>query len=148
MLFFTSELAEARPEQGARFFLARVASTARSRRTEECNIMNTTTGTRALNNEWCLNIARQLRHEPKGFNVLQRAIGAANPPALSTRLKAMIRDGLVTREVISLGPPASTRYSLTALGRQHAEHASALVDWIDAHRDQVEIARAKYRDAT
>jgi DNA-binding HxlR family transcriptional regulator len=130
------------------FFIGPVASTGRHRRTEECNITNTTTGTRALNNEWCLKIARQLRHGPKGFNVLQRAIGAANPPALSTRLKAMIRDGLVTREVISLGPPASTRYTLTALGRQLAEPATALIDWIDTHVDEVEVSRAKYRVAS
>jgi DNA-binding HxlR family transcriptional regulator len=107
-----------------------------------------TSGTRALNNQLCLRIARELRHKPLGFNAIERAVKAPHPPELSARLKAMIRDGLVTREVISLGPPASTRYSLTMLGRQLAEPATALIDFIDTHIDQVESARAKYASAT
>jgi DNA-binding HxlR family transcriptional regulator len=103
-----------------------------------------TSGTRALNNQLCLRIARELRRKPLGFNDIQRAVKAPHPPILSARLKAMMRDGLVTREVISLGPPASIRYHLTDLGRQLAEPATALINWIDTHVDEVEISRAKY----
>jgi DNA-binding HxlR family transcriptional regulator len=103
-----------------------------------------TSGTRALNNQMCLRIARELRRGSLGFNAIERAVKARLAPELSSRLKAMIRDGLITREVLSLGPPASTRYSLTALGRQLAEPATTLIDFIDTHVDEVEISRAKY----
>jgi DNA-binding HxlR family transcriptional regulator len=104
-----------------------------------------TTGTRALNNEWTLLIVRQLRRGPLGFNALARGVNAPHAPALSSRLKAMIRDGLVERTVVTLGPPAVTRYSLTPLGRDLAEPATALVDWIESNRGEVEISREKYK---
>lgn len=104
-----------------------------------------TVGVRALHNEWCHKIARQLRHGASGFNALARAVAAPNAPMLSSRLKAMARDGLVTRTVVTLGPPAVTRYSLTPLGHALAEHATALVDWIESNRGEVEVAREHYR---
>ena len=104
-----------------------------------------TTGTRALTNEWALLIARQLRRGEMGFNELARAVRAPHAPMLSSRLKAMIRDGLLTRTVHTLGPPAVTRYALTDLGRTLAEPAAALTDWIDSNRGEVEVARELYR---
>jgi DNA-binding HxlR family transcriptional regulator len=104
-----------------------------------------TTGSRALSNQMCLCIARALRPGPLGFCALERAVEAPHPPALSARLKAMIRDGLITRSVVTLGPPAVTRYELTDLGLELAEHATGLMNWINKRRDEVEVAREKYK---
>lgn len=97
--------------------------------------------TRAVTRELTLRIVGRLRHGPARFNELGRLVDAPSPPMLSKYLKKLQRDGLVERHVIQLGPPAITTYELTALGRSMIEPASAMLGWMDGHRDQIEAAR-------
>ena len=50
------------------------------------------------------------------FNALSRLLAPATPRALSQGLTALGKQGLVTREILDLRPPAS-RYNLTGSGR-------------------------------
>ena len=93
----------------------------------------------------CLRIIRALQRGPLRFNAIDRAVSAANPPHLSSRLKLLMRDGLVDRRVITLGPPAAVEYRLTALGQDLARPASALLDWTDRNADCVQQARDQHR---
>jgi DNA-binding HxlR family transcriptional regulator len=75
------------------------------------------------------------------FNALERASDAPNPVRLSDHLKKLVRDGIVVRRVIQVGPPAVTEYSLTELGADLAKPASALIAWTEAHAAEVEASR-------
>lgn len=103
------------------------------------------TNTRAVTSQLTMRIVRALAMGPLRFNQIDRAIQAPNAPALSKNLKKMLRDGLIERHVARLGPPACVSYSLTTLGRDMAEPASALLGWVEANAPQIEAARAHQR---
>lgn len=102
--------------------------------------MTTMTNT-ALISQFTLRIVRALQGGPMRFNALDRAAQAPNPVRLSKRLKLLVRDGIVERRVIQLGPPAVTEYSLTPFGADLAKPAAALIEWTEAHADEVRSAR-------
>lgn len=97
--------------------------------------------TRALTREFTLRIIMHLQHGPARFNELGRLSGAPHPPLLSRHLKKMQRDDLIARHVHQLGPPAVVSYQLTDLGRSMLPPATAMVSWIDEHRDELVATR-------
>jgi len=97
--------------------------------------------TRTVTRELTLRILCRLQHGPARFNELARLLDAPSPPLLSKHLKKLMRDGIVERHVHQLGPPAITSYLLTDLGRSMLEPATAMLQWVDNHRGQIETAR-------
>jgi len=100
---------------------------------------------RAVTAEMTLKIVRALARRPLRFSEIDRAIKSRNNTVLSERLKKMMRDGLIQRRVIKLGPPAHIEYTLTALGNDFAGPASAVIDWTERHTKQIEAARLSAR---
>jgi len=103
------------------------------------------TNLRAVTSTLTLRIVHALWRGPLRFNAIERAALAVHPPQLSRHLKKMARDGLITRCVVALGPPAHIEYALTPLGTTLASPASELLGWVDEHADQVEAAREHHR---
>jgi DNA-binding HxlR family transcriptional regulator len=62
---------------------------------------------------------------------------------LSETLKALVRDGLVSRTVYP-DVPVRVEYSLTALGRSLTAPLFALYEWMDERSDEVQAAREQY----
>jgi DNA-binding HxlR family transcriptional regulator len=127
-----------RPAILAIFFLDLLPSTYESRTTMTIEVKN-------LHNPWVLKIAARLRHGALGFNAIERAIEAPNPPMLSHVLKKMQRDGLIVRTVYDLAPPARTDYRLTELGHTIAKASAPLLAWVDQNIGHVENCRAQAR---
>lgn len=62
---------------------------------------------------------------------------------LTVTLRALERDGILTRTVHAAVPPR-VDYELTPLGQTLGETIGQLVAWADAHLGEIEAARADY----
>ena len=56
-------------------------------------------------------------------------------------MKKLARDGLVTRHVITLGPPAKVEYELTDVGADLVDPALAMTAWVDSYRERITETR-------
>ncbi|MEC9406082.1 MAG: helix-turn-helix domain-containing protein [Pseudomonadota bacterium] len=73
-------------------------------------------GMRVIGGKWTGSILWHLQGEPVRFNDLSRMIGGASKKMLTERLKHLVEQGLVTREVVD-SSPVSVQYALTDFGR-------------------------------
>jgi DNA-binding HxlR family transcriptional regulator len=76
------------------------------------------------------------------FGELRARIGGVTPKVLTETLRALERDGLVTRKVYAEVPPR-VEYSLTATGRSLREPLQAIQEWAERHVGGILAARAK-----
>jgi DNA-binding HxlR family transcriptional regulator len=101
-----------------------------------------------IGDRWTALLLQLLNYGPMRFSVLQKIISTIDDGGISRRmlsfsLRALERDGLVSRKVIASVPP-NVEYSLTELGRGLRTHLSQLVEWLREHAEEVETARAKF----
>ncbi len=103
-----------------------------------------------IGDRWSLLILWSLTPATRRFTELKRDIGDISQRMLTQTLRHLEHDGLVSRTVFPTVPPR-VDYALTPLGRSFLEPMQALIDWADAHREQVHIARlahaARQREA-
>jgi DNA-binding HxlR family transcriptional regulator len=104
---------------------------------------NTNAITRALS----LKIVGALRYGPRRFSQIEHTTDAKNPVDLSRVLKKLCRDGVITRHVITLGPPARIEYSLTELGADLVEPALGMTAWLDRYQERLADTRRPSNDA-
>lgn len=93
--------------------------------------------------KWRMIIILALEDEPKRFGDLKRCIGDVTQSVLTENLRALQRDGYLTRTV-DPGPPIAVSYALTPLGRGLLEGLKPLVYWSHEQMDQVKAARMHY----
>ena len=96
-----------------------------------------------IGDKWSLLIVTTLGEGPLRFNELRRHIEDISQKMLSSTLKVLERDGLVSRRVIASVPP-QVDYSLTDLGRELLGPVSALAEWTAANTPRIMAARAEY----
>jgi DNA-binding HxlR family transcriptional regulator len=97
-----------------------------------------------IGDKWVVLVVRLLgRKGPRRFNELRREIGAISQRMLTLTLRALERDGLVTRTVYPTIPPR-VEYDLTPLGRSLMVPIEALGNWAFAHREEMDAARARF----
>ena len=96
-----------------------------------------------LADKWALLVLDRLRGEPVRFNGLRRDIKGVSQKVLSQTLKALERDGLVTRSVFAT-VPVTVEYAMTPLGRTLTETVAALAHWAEHNMDEVLAAQAAY----
>lgn len=83
------------------------------------------------------------RDGKKRFSELRRTIEGISQRMLTLTLKALERDGLVTRTVYPTIPPR-VDYELTKLGRSLLTPITELGDWASQNRQRIQTAREKY----
>jgi DNA-binding HxlR family transcriptional regulator len=84
---------------------------------------------RIIGQKWTLQIVhRLLNARNKRFCELQEELGGVNPSTLSSRLKMLEDEGLVTREQVSSIPP-HVEYSLTQKGSELAPVVAEIAGW-------------------
>src|SRR3974377_2045388 len=93
-----------------------------------------------IGDKWTVLVVTVLGEGPKRFRGIRGALGSISQRMLTLTLRALERDGLVTRTVFPTVPPR-VDYALPALGRDLWQPVSALGDW--ALRNQGKIARAR-----
>lgn len=95
-----------------------------------------------LGDKWALYVIAKLASGTRRFNELRREIDGISQRMLTLTLRAMERDGLVTRTIYPTIPPR-VDYDLTELGRTLFGPVMALVNW--ANDNQFAIAEAHRR---
>ena len=96
-----------------------------------------------VGDKWTLLVIRELGRGPNRFNALQRQIGDISQKMLSSTLRHLERDGLVTRTVTPVTPP-QVEYALTELGHGFLPVVSGIAEWTIKHMSCIEDARAAF----
>ena len=96
-----------------------------------------------IGDKWSVLIIQRLGEGPRRFNEIKRIIGGISQRMLTLTLRALERDGLVTRTVFPSVPPR-VEYELTALGRSLLAPVSALAMWAIDHRGAIHGARTRF----
>ena len=96
-----------------------------------------------VGDKWTVLVVSTLGEGPKRFNELRKALGSISQRMLTLTLRALERDGLVTRTVQPTNPPR-VDYALTKLGRSLLEPVSELGSWARKNRPTIAQARARF----
>jgi DNA-binding HxlR family transcriptional regulator len=102
-----------------------------------------------VGDKWTVLVVKILGDGPMRFNELRRAVDGISQRMLTLTVRALERDGLVTRTVYPSVPPR-VEYELTALGRSLLQPVTALAMWAIDHRVAIDGARKTFdaREAT
>ena len=96
-----------------------------------------------VGDKWTVLVVKILGGGPMRFNELKRTVDGISQRMLTLTLRALERDGLVTRTVFPSVPPR-VEYELTTLGRSLQQPVSALAAWAIDHRGAIDGARKKF----
>jgi DNA-binding HxlR family transcriptional regulator len=98
-----------------------------------------------LASKWALYVLAALRRRgrPMRFNELRRALDGVTTKMLTQTLRALERDGLVSRAVYPTVPPR-VEYRLTPLGTEAGQLTSAIADWSVRHAREILTARREF----
>jgi DNA-binding HxlR family transcriptional regulator len=96
-----------------------------------------------VGDKWTVLVVSTLGEGPKRFNELRKALGSISQRMLTLTLRALERDGLVTRTVQPTNPPR-VDYALTRLGRSLLEPVSELGSWARKNRPAIAQARERF----
>ena len=76
-----------------------------------------------------------IKESPKRFKVLEREVSGISPTMLTTQLRELEADGLVSREVFATVPP-TVEYRLTAFGQTIIPMMEEMKKWGLEHRSR------------
>jgi DNA-binding HxlR family transcriptional regulator len=96
-----------------------------------------------VGDKWTVLVVTVLGDGPKRFNELRRALGSISQRMLTLTLRALERDGLVTRTIFLTIPP-HVEYELTKLGHPLLAPVSALGLWARQNRAAIQEARRRF----
>ena len=96
-----------------------------------------------VSDKWVTLVLAALEEGPQRYSQLARTIAGVSQKMLTQTLRALERDGLLTRTVVATVPVTVT-YELTGLGRSLQDLMTGLKRWAEAHMDDVLGARSSY----
>ncbi len=99
-----------------------------------------------VGDKWTWLILRCLEAGPRRFSELKVPLRGITPKVLAQSLRALERDGLLTRTEFDENPPRVV-YELTALGRSLFGPMDAACAWARQNLGQLAAAREAYLDA-
>lgn len=94
--------------------------------------------------KWTVLVVVVLRDRPHRFNHLKRQVHGISQQMLTRTLRALERDGLVSRTVHASTPP-QVEYALTELGFSLCEAVRPLADWAVAHVKSLHDSRSRLK---
>jgi DNA-binding HxlR family transcriptional regulator len=98
-----------------------------------------------IGKKWSVLVLLNLRKEPHRFNELKRVVDGISQQMLTRTLKALERDGMISRTVRPTVPP-QVEYALTPLGHSLSEPVFQLDRWAWEHVDAILEQRRHYDD--
>jgi DNA-binding HxlR family transcriptional regulator len=98
-----------------------------------------------LSSTWTVLVVHALAERTHRYSELKSRVEGVTHKMLAQTLRALERDGLVTRRVYPVVPP-KVEYTLTPLGLTLVPILSSLCRWSEEHYDEVEAARALGKD--
>ena len=96
-----------------------------------------------IGDKWSLLLIGMLEGGPMRFTELLRATPGISRRMLTTTLRALERDGLITRTIYAEVPPR-VEYEVTELGRSLTEPILRLGMWVADHQDAIVAHRAAF----
>ncbi|MCO5995156.1 winged helix-turn-helix transcriptional regulator [Actinoallomurus rhizosphaericola] len=96
-----------------------------------------------ISDKWVTLILNALADGPRRYSDLGRTIAGVSQKMLTQTLRALERDGMVTRSVTP-SVPVRVDYELTPLGVSLLPLVQAVKQWAEAHIAAVHTARASY----
>jgi DNA-binding HxlR family transcriptional regulator len=96
-----------------------------------------------IGDKWSVIVICRLCGNPRRFNELRRMTEGITQRMLSSTLRHLERDGLVTRTVHPTVPPR-VEYALTESGNSLHEVLFRLVEWTEGHIDIIQSAQSHY----
>ncbi|MFF6843090.1 winged helix-turn-helix transcriptional regulator [Streptomyces tanashiensis] len=98
--------------------------------------------------KWTAMVLRCLEDgTPRRFSELRAPLHWITPKVLTETLRAMERDGFLTRTVHEENPPR-VEYALTGLGRSLLGPLDTACDWARTHAPEITEARSAYERAS
>ncbi|MDJ1493659.1 helix-turn-helix domain-containing protein [Cytophagaceae bacterium DM2B3-1] len=93
-----------------------------------------------LSGKWKLRILHALiKESPKRFKVLEREITGITPTMLTSQLRELEEDGLVSREIFPTVPP-TVEYSLTEFGQTTIPMMQEIKVWGLRHKERNQVS--------
>ncbi|MFJ4209361.1 winged helix-turn-helix transcriptional regulator [Paenarthrobacter sp. NPDC089675] len=99
-----------------------------------------------IGDKWASLVIQVLGDGPVRFSELRKMVSAVTPKVLTQTLRALERDGLITRTVHAQVPPR-VDYQLTPLGESLLGPLGMLREWAESHVPSILEARDAYDDA-
>ncbi|MCG5220202.1 winged helix-turn-helix transcriptional regulator [Streptosporangium sp. KLBMP 9127] len=96
-----------------------------------------------LGSRWSMLIIIKLAAGTRRFTELRQEVSGITPKVLTSNLRDLERDGLLTRQVYAEVPPRA-QYQLTPLGESLIGIYNAIRDWSDQNLDEVSRNRDAY----
>ncbi|MGN6550840.1 MAG: winged helix-turn-helix transcriptional regulator [Pararhizobium sp.] len=96
-----------------------------------------------VGDKWSVLVVMMLSGGPQRFGQLRKRIGGISQKMLTTTLRGLERDGLITRTIFPTIPPR-VDYELTDLGRDLTVPVIELGEWARKNQDRIEAARAAF----
>ncbi|MEU0103005.1 helix-turn-helix domain-containing protein [Streptomyces sp. NPDC006267] len=99
-----------------------------------------------VGDKWTLLTITALASGPLRFTAVHERVVGISQRMLSQTLRALTRDGLVTRTAYPEVPPR-VEYALTPLGRSLSEAVDELVRWVRGHQSDIVRNRNEFDQA-
>ncbi|MER6082999.1 helix-turn-helix domain-containing protein [Streptomyces sp. NPDC001833] len=96
-----------------------------------------------IGDKWSVAVVCQLGESTYRFNELRRLVAPISQRMLSVTLRALERDGLVSRTVSGTTPP-QVGYALTRRGLSLLGVVRDLAGWADVHAEEISSSRAEF----
>jgi DNA-binding HxlR family transcriptional regulator len=96
-----------------------------------------------IGDRWSLLVLFALEGGTLRFQELRRAVDGISQKMLTQTLRALERDGLVTRTVYASVPP-KVEYNLTSMGATLSEPVAVIRIWAYEHMDLINEARTRF----
>jgi DNA-binding HxlR family transcriptional regulator len=96
-----------------------------------------------VGDKWTVMVVGVLSDGPQRFTTILRTIGGVSHRMLTLTLRALERDGLVTRTIYPTIPP-KVEYELTDMGSSLIGPLRVLSSWGRENRPRIEEARARF----
>jgi DNA-binding HxlR family transcriptional regulator len=96
-----------------------------------------------IGDTWSVLVVVSLTNGPRRYTELAKRIDGVSPKMLTQTLRALERDGLISRTVHAVVPPR-VDYQLTELGESLLQLVGALESWAQTHMGDVLAARVSY----
>lgn len=88
-----------------------------------------------IGNKWKVLIIRDLLTGTKRFGELKKSIGKVSQKVLTTQLRDMEEDGLISRKIYAEVPPR-VEYSLTEFGKSLQPILNAMLQWGTEYKEK------------
>ena len=98
-----------------------------------------------IGDKWTLLVIGILGTDRRRFTEIAELIPGISRRMLTVTLRALERDGLITRTVYAEVPPR-VEYELTDLGRSLQALALSLAEWVSDHQHQISDHRRRFDD--